>query len=216
MFLQNSFCIYSIVQAFFFFLRHMIWEGKLDSSLWIKQTLRFLFYGSLFSTTSHGDLPIQQQPRKLKPLALSSNTMTCSKGGKGATETLCNPVVVRGLHRPFLGRPPDLPSVPPARHVLPKAFGFCICHSLCPFLMFSAFFHVSATLSLIHWGTPWLYQSPFLWCFVPIPVYVYIWSSSWHTAFCNGCLLIVNRSYFLSYIKCLELSRCSVVFVGQR
>ena len=66
-------------------------------------------------------------------------------------EALCNPVVVRGLHRPFLRRLTDLLSLPPTCQVLSKTFWHLPMPFISyPFLVFLAFFSIAADLSLLY------------------------------------------------------------------
>lgn len=113
------------------FLRHKLWEGKLDGSPLssLSSFQGFYFVNHSFLLWAGGNHPLQPKPRKIQLLALFLNTTMCSKGGQGVKEALCNPVVVRGLHRPFLRRLSDLLSVPPMCQVLSKSFGICTCHS---------------------------------------------------------------------------------------
>lgn len=46
----------------------------------------------------------------------------CSKGSQWVKAALCNPVVLRGLHRPLPRRLADLLSPPPTSQVLSKSF----------------------------------------------------------------------------------------------
>ena len=122
---------YKILPAFILFnsignifLRHKLWEGKLDGSPLsrLSRFQGFYFVNHSFLLWAVGNHPLQPKPRKIQLLALFLNTTMCIKGGQGVKEALCNPVVVRGLHRPFLRRRSDLLSVPPMCQVLSKSF----------------------------------------------------------------------------------------------